>query len=438
MKKLLFLVTLLFATVINAQNWQPVVNGVGAGGGYVQTMAVYNGELYAGGQFYGASGTPVSNIAKFNGTNWADVGGGTTGPVTAMIVYNGELYVAGNFYEAGGVPVNNLAKWNGSSWSDVNGGLNSTSVRHMTIYNGELIVVGNFTSVGTPSLPAYGIARYGAAGWDTLGQGVTPGAVTASPYNGNLYAAGTIAIAGTTPVENVAKWDGTNWSKVGLGDGLNAQVECSEVHNDTLYIGGSFTETNNQIILNHIARFNAGVGIWQPLYTGMNQDVSCLLSYGNDLYAGGFFTIAGGLVCNNIARWDGTNWNSVDGGMSAQVYALCLYDGFLYAGGDFSQAGSNTCFHIARIQVGPTGINTISQDRDIVLYPQPSNDYFVINGLKTNKAILKVFNSCGQCILTKNVVDNDRIETDFLSSGNYSVQIISDNFCVNKKLIVNK
>ena len=29
------------------------------------------------------------------------------------------------------------------------------------------------------------------------------------------------------------------------------------------------------------------------------------------LYAGGAFTTAGGVNANSVARWDGTNWNSL-------------------------------------------------------------------------------------------------------------------------------
>jgi hypothetical protein len=85
---------------------------------YCQT--VYNGELYVGGKFTTAGGVSASNIAKWNGTAWSALGSGITGSntgsnsqVTSMAVYNGELYVGGDFTTAGGVSANYIAKWNG-------------------------------------------------------------------------------------------------------------------------------------------------------------------------------------------------------------------------------------------------------------------------------------------------------------------------------------
>ncbi len=60
---------------------------------------------------------------------------------------------------------------------------------------------------------------------------------------------------------------------------------------------------------------------------------------GPALYVGGEFTIAGDVLANNIAKWDGTNWSPLGSGMqgggSTSVSALTVYNGELIAGGYF-------------------------------------------------------------------------------------------------------
>jgi len=47
---------------------------------------------------------------------WSAVGGGTNGDVYSLAVYNGELYAGGTFNMAGGISANYIARWNGTSW----------------------------------------------------------------------------------------------------------------------------------------------------------------------------------------------------------------------------------------------------------------------------------------------------------------------------------
>src|SRR5258708_33671922 len=77
---------------------------------------------------------------------------------------------------------------------------------------------------------------------------------------------------------------------------------------------------------------------------------------GPALYAGGKFTAAGGVVVNNIAKWDGTQWSALgsgmgDGFLSPSVSALTVFDdgtgAALYAGGQFATAGGVAANDIA-------------------------------------------------------------------------------------------
>ena len=69
------------------------------------------------------------------------------------------------------------------------------------------------------------------------------------------------------------------------------------------------------------------------------------------LVVGGDFTVAGDVIANNIAAWDGTTWQPLGSGMGGDwpyVHALTVYNGELIAGGYFTTAGGNPASYIAR------------------------------------------------------------------------------------------
>jgi hypothetical protein len=121
----------------NGTTWSAV--GFGMDTGFVEDLLVFDDgtgpALYAGGSFHVAGGVPVSGIAKWDGTSWSDLGGGITfsGPsyVESLGVFFDELgggpvlHAGGFFTEIGGVPASYFARWNGSSWAQLGGGVSS-------------------------------------------------------------------------------------------------------------------------------------------------------------------------------------------------------------------------------------------------------------------------------------------------------------------------
>jgi hypothetical protein len=243
----------------NGTGWAPIGLGLsnlfGISG--VRTLALYNNELYAGGIFALSGFTPLGYIARWNGTNWVQLGSGTNGQVLSMAVYNNELYVGGTFTNAGGVSVHNIAKWDGTHWHDVGGGCNYT------------------------------------------------GAITVSAlqvYSGGLYAGGAFSSAGSTPVNNIAKWDGANWSDPGGGTDYTGAITVSalQVFKGELVAAGSFDSLGSKGA-NFIGKWDGTS--WSEMGTGMNNSVYALASLGDTLYAGGLFTSAGGESTPFIAEW---------------------------------------------------------------------------------------------------------------------------------------
>jgi hypothetical protein len=115
-----------------------------------------------------------------------------------------------------------------------------------------------------------------------------------------------------------------------------------------LIAAGNFTLAGG-VACSRIARWD-GV-VWSPLGTGMDAWVEALtVTATGQLVAGGMFATAGGVVCNGVARWNGATWSALGGGVAGgRVEVLAsLPDTSLVAGGTFTMAGGAPIAHLAR------------------------------------------------------------------------------------------
>ncbi len=100
-----------------------------AGSAQVNALAVSGGNLYVGGSFLKVVATAPTTIyartvALWNGTTWSALGDGLdSGIVYALAVWGGDLYAGGNFSKSGNITIQRLARWNGSTWSALGLGL---------------------------------------------------------------------------------------------------------------------------------------------------------------------------------------------------------------------------------------------------------------------------------------------------------------------------
>lgn len=117
-----------------------------------------------------------------------------------------------------------------------------------------------------------------------------------------------------------------------------------------LYAAGSFSAAGG-VLANNIAKWNGTA--WSALGSGLSDPsfavVYALAWTGADLYVGGRFTTAGGTSANHVARWDGSSWSALGTGMGGGlVYALAWDGTSLYAGGSFTTAGGLSAPRVAR------------------------------------------------------------------------------------------
>ena len=314
--------------------------GPGLSGGVRCIAELPNGDLAVGGGI--VYGLPGTYIARWNGSVWSSIGGGTNGPVVSLTrLANGDLLAGGYFTIVGGVIHYCISRWDGSTWSPLGSGANDT-VSCMALHtNGDVLVGGMFT------FPGNRIARWDGSSWSPLGQGL-PGNVSAIAIlpNGDAYAAGSSATG-----IFIARWDGVAWAMIGTGPNESVQAVV-QMPNGNLVAGGSFMAVGG-VVANAIARWDGAS--WTPLGSGFGWSPqtpsvrSLAVMPNGDLIAGGYFTTAGGFSASYIARWDGSAWSALGGGMDSGVEAVvAMPTGDLVAAGWFSTAGGVPANAIAR------------------------------------------------------------------------------------------
>ncbi len=208
----------------NGSTWSALGAGIN---GPVYAIAIHGGDLYAGGRFTAVGGFNATNLARWNGSSWSGVSGGVGGtvnpivrlrppPISSLLANGSDLYVAGDFAWAGGVSITNIARWDGSNWTAVGEGVvNGLSfappptIRAMVWNEGALFVGGSFTNAGGVS--ARNIAQWDGSRWSALGNGVTGFAAETSVFAlaatpDGLAVGGHFQFAGGHPAADFTLW----------------------------------------------------------------------------------------------------------------------------------------------------------------------------------------------------------------------------------------
>ncbi len=298
---------------------------------------------------------------------WAALDAGVNGGTSAaMIGPDGRLYLGGYFTAAGGQPSNTVAAWDGAAWASVGSTEPSGQVWALAFTpDGRLYAGGDFFVMNGMTL--HSLAVWDGAAWGGVGGGVifvegaqTYGAVVnalAFGADGRLYVGGDFnrGRQGSVPMGAVGAWDGQAWSAVG-GAGLGGAVPdgLPEVRalafgpDGRLYAGGEFTTADGLPVAN-VAAWDGTA--WDDLDGGLPSEFGIYtLAFGPDgrLYAGGDINTVVGGVDTDLAAWDGTSWRAVGPPVQGGFFALAFSaDGKLYAGGNVTFTGGR--YDVARL-----------------------------------------------------------------------------------------
>ncbi|GDY00110.1 hypothetical protein LBMAG48_25130 [Phycisphaerae bacterium] len=299
----------------------------------------YNGQIVAG-----VGGTPA--CLAYDNTNWNELGRGNPAKIEAIANIGTDVVAA----------VSNTVQRRSSSglWNRVGGFANGFVRSLLVLPNNDIVAAGQFASFGGSTND---IAQWDGTNWTPLGTGFAGPADTsvnalARMPNGDIIAAGSFATAGGLGALNIARWNGFAWSPVGIG--IGGQVFALKVAaNGDVYAGGVFS-TASGAATNNVARWDGAN--WRPLGTGINGQVRAIEQLpDNSIVVTGFFNIAGGIPVNSIARWNGTTWSTLGagitdiGGNAGVGYAIKLLpSGDLVVAGNFQNAGGVLASKIAR------------------------------------------------------------------------------------------
>ena len=185
--------------------WSAVGGGVDPDG-VVRTLAFdAHGKLFAAGNFSTAGGTKVYNIAVWDGTSWNPLGIGFNTTVLALTVdETGGLYAAGQFTALGPsanqAGFSHIARWDGTEWFQLGSGTEKEIKALALDGRGFLYAGGRFSLAGNK--PSVGIARWDAASAmaSSISKGESPvAAITMSAYPNPFSTHATLEIAVDKP-----------------------------------------------------------------------------------------------------------------------------------------------------------------------------------------------------------------------------------------------
>ena len=86
-----------------------------------------------------------------------------------------------------------------------------------------------------------------------------------------------------------------------------------------------------------------------------------------------------------------------------------------------------------------TSINNVVANHDFIVSPNPANGYFNLRMSNTNNATVKVHNTVGQVVITRNFDTtsiNERFDISDLNKGIYFVEVINNGKSKIKKLVI--
>jgi hypothetical protein len=198
--------------------------------------------------------------------------------------------------------------------------------------NGEdpskLYVGGSFTAAGGAA-GADRIATWNASTWTALsspGSEIANGIVNAIAYDGSahrVYAGGTFTIAGGSPANFLAVWNGVSWAPFCAP--ISATVNALQIIGRDLYVAGDFADGAGLPSADRLVRCDLDTGVASSTVDSVahafSGTVYALAADSNGtLYAGGGFTDLGGdSAADNVAYLDasGTGWHAMGAGGGA-------------------------------------------------------------------------------------------------------------------------
>ncbi len=281
----------------------------------VYAILVDGDDIYVGGNFAMAAGLDANGIARWNTTtqSWYTLGEGVSCSglgcsafVRAMSMTDTHLVVGGVFDYAGGIanPASNIAVWDGSNWAALGSGTNGTVYAANAVSMNEIYLGGVF------SAPAVGMARWNGVAWVVLSADAIDGNVYAIKTAGSqMYAGGAFTNLGGSNGDFISSYHNSDWFQL-AGDPLDNTVWAIDSIPEATFAGGEFTAAGAL----GISKIGAYTGSsWSGFGSGADSTVYAIASdsiapYVYTLYIGGEFLNAGEAPSAYFGRYHGQQY----------------------------------------------------------------------------------------------------------------------------------
>jgi trimeric autotransporter adhesin len=384
-----------------------------------------SGLMYIGGDFIHVDGLPYNLLLTFDGNRWDTLPKRVPlSHVACFQSYQGSIYVGGS----GGIAI-----WDGNDWSLIPA---DGVVGTMIVHNGKLLLGGAFERIGGDSLSSFAVWDGSAVSdpYNTKAYLHSPQLnqiYAISSFKGELYLAGNIDGHGS--IDEIMRWDGQGWRDLdgGLGGGGAVFVTDMAVYGDELYVTGYFNELDgargNNIAKwdgTHWSRVGAGVGPGQGYR---------LLNYQDKLYLSGSFYNIQGIRGPFLATWDGSNWCTFGGEIDNSILDMTIFEDSLYVVGGVQLMGADSVNFIAKWIGGnytdtcvyvPVGLPEISAALDISIFPNPVQTHFSLalpQGIPS--CMVRIFDLAGREVLPAFRYAAGEVDVAWLAKGVYLVEI---------------
>lgn len=211
-------------------------------------------RLYVGGAFGVPGDTSPARVAMWDGDTWQRVGSTLTGHVKSLVVYDDgsgagpQLYAGGTGLRINGSPFIGIARWDGQTWWPVGEGINSLFVDQLHVFDDGsgpvLLACGGMTSIG--GTPVDRIAKWDGSTWSALppfpGPGFQPTRISVmstvhEPDGPVLLVAGS-----SSSWQLIQLLRGDEWFIIGSTwpGPTHAITAFDDGHGMSIYIGGEF------------------------------------------------------------------------------------------------------------------------------------------------------------------------------------------------------
>jgi hypothetical protein len=198
------------------------------------SSSAFSAAYYNGNPFVASLDAPYLSWFR-NVFGWEAFVNEITGFITQITTFNNELYVSGTLSSINGIAVNGIAKWNGTSWEPV-GNLTGGSIQKMIQYQNSLVAIGSFTSNSIGNTDCRFIAQWNGTSWEPFNNGLSGGttAYNAIAKDNELFIVGDFSGASGISAQNVIKWNGSNFKKI--GSNITQPINKIVLFQDKLYI----------------------------------------------------------------------------------------------------------------------------------------------------------------------------------------------------------